>query len=79
MHSMMFNLTELLFMISVVDEPKTQLINFAINDLKGSIPKFVINAGASTHAQLFTNMKKKLEEMKSNGTLPKIDESQITS
>jgi hypothetical protein len=50
-------------------------MNFAINDLKGSIPKFVINAGASTHAQLFTNMKKKLEEMKTNGTLPKIDES----
>ena len=41
----------------------------AINDLKGIIPKFVINAGASTHTNLLVNIKKKLEEMKEQGLL----------
>ena len=41
----------------------------AINDLKGSIPKFVINAGASTHSGLLLNFKNKLDELKKNGLL----------
>lgn len=50
---------------------KTQLTNFSINDLKGSIPKFMINAGASTHSQIFVNFQKKMDEMKKAGTLSK--------
>jgi hypothetical protein len=53
-----------------VDKDTTFVQNFAVNDLKGSIPKFVTNSGASYHAQIFTNLKKKLDEMKKEGTLP---------
>lgn len=55
---------------SKIDENTTLVKNYAVNDLKGSIPKFVITAGASTHAGVFTNLKKTLDEMKKNGTLP---------
>lgn len=44
--------------------------NFAISDLKGMIPKFVISAGASTHATIFVSLRKMLDEMKTKGTLP---------
>jgi hypothetical protein len=47
--------------------------NFAINDLKGNIPKFVANAGASYHAGIFTNLKKTMDEMSKNKTLPTLD------
>ena len=45
------------------------VVNMAVNDLKGIIPKFVINAGASTHTNLLVNFKKKLEELKDQGLL----------
>ena len=52
-----------------ISDNKTSVINMAINDLKGSIPKFVINAGASTHSGLLLNFKNKLDELKKNGLL----------
>lgn len=47
-------------------------MSFAVNDLKGNIPKFVVNAGASTYATTLNNLKRSLEEMDKNGTLPNI-------
>jgi len=52
-----------------LDETRTLLKNYAINDLKGIIPKFIINAGASTHGNLLTNFKKELDELNEKGEL----------
>ena len=59
-------------MLEKLDENRTKVTSFAINDLKGSIPKFVANAGASNHSGIFNNLKKKLDQMDKNGTLPTV-------
>ena len=56
------------------DHGTTLVQNYAINDLKGMIPKFAINASASTHVNIFTNLKKLLDKMSKGGELPSKDD-----
>lgn len=44
--------------------------NYAINNLKGMIPKIVITAAAAPHANIFINLRNKLSKMESDGQLP---------
>lgn len=39
-----------------IDAQSTKVYNFAINDYKGSIPKFVLNSGASMQGIVFKNL-----------------------
>mmetsp|Transcript_17723 Transcript_17723/g.17434 ORF Transcript_17723/g.17434 Transcript_17723/m.17434 type:complete len:103 (+) Transcript_17723:674-982(+) len=41
-----------------IDESQTEVISFAINDLKGSIPKFIANVGSSSHSSIMMNFMK---------------------
>ena len=52
-----------------IDEWNTLVTNFGINDLKGSIPKFVINASVSTHSGILVNLMKQLDVLSENNQL----------
>ncbi|CAI2387246.1 unnamed protein product [Moneuplotes crassus] len=45
-----------------ISDTETEVVSFAVNDLKGSIPKFVINVGASSHSTIMVNFMKELEK-----------------
>ncbi|CAI2370934.1 unnamed protein product [Moneuplotes crassus] len=53
----------------VLGPNKTRATNFMVNDFKGSIPKMVLNMGASTQAQVMTNMKKAMKKLVEEGEL----------
>ena len=57
------------WILTEIDEENTFVTNFGVNDLKGSMPKFVINASASTHSGLLVNLKKQLDILKEKGML----------
>lgn len=48
---------------------KTRATNFAVNDYKGSIPKFVLNMGASTQGSVFKGLRDILAGLKAKGEL----------
>jgi hypothetical protein len=52
-----------------IDKNTTIVKNYAVNDLKGSIPKFVVNAGASTHRDQFIRLRTLLDKMNESGDL----------
>ena len=49
---------------------KTKVINFAINDYRGNVPKFVLNAGAVTQAEVFKKLIAQMDKSKEDGSLP---------
>lgn len=57
------------WILTKIDENKTSVMNMAINDLKGAIPKFVINATASSHSGLLVNFSNKIKELNQKGLL----------
>mmetsp|Transcript_14993 Transcript_14993/g.13160 ORF Transcript_14993/g.13160 Transcript_14993/m.13160 type:complete len:80 (+) Transcript_14993:150-389(+) len=60
------------WVLEEIDQNTTKVSSFAVNDLKGSIPKFVINAGSSNHSSIFTNLKKTICEIEKKEALPEI-------
>jgi hypothetical protein len=48
----------------------TLMKNLAINDLKGSLPKFIANAGALAHRQSLVSLRKLVDEKIEKGQFP---------
>ena len=52
-----------------VGPKKTKTTNYMINDYKGNLSKIVLNLGAPTQAQIYTNMKKAMAVLEAEGKL----------
>ena len=52
-----------------VDENSTKVYNFAINDYKGNVPKFILNLGASTQGVVFKSLLDQMAEAEKENKL----------
>jgi len=53
----------------VVDEKRTKVTNYMINDYKGNVPKVILNMGAPVQSTVFNNIRKAMKEFDDKGEL----------